>query len=694
MSRPIVVIPACTKLIEGHVFDAVGRKYSAAVAEVAECQPLLVPVGAGMTDIGAILEVADAILLSGSLSNVAPEHYGEETPLMPDALDPLRDALTLPLIRAAVERKTPLFAICRGFQELNVALGGSLYQAVHDVNGHKDHRPRYDLPLEEMYGPVHPVSLRGKLRDWVGSDQIMVNSLHWQGIARLAERLKPEAFAEDGLVEAVRGPDDAAFCLGVQWHPEWAAKSNPVSDIAVPPLRRGGEGQRAMTDTRLTIDEAKAFLDANPGVQWIDAFLFDMNGIPRGKRIRRSDLLGVVKGGLMMPTSVFIMDPLGNCVEETGRLWETGDRDHQCHLLSRTLVPIPVGDGRHAQAVMVVDVKDELDPRSVLVDQVEHFTRAGQTPVAAVELEFYVSRRATNGAFVLQTPEGLSDDPSRPLTFGFEEMDALSPFIDDIYRVCEVQGLPVDAVMKESGPGQFEINLKHRADAVAAALDGLLLKRAVKAAARAHQLDATFMAKPHHDWAGSGMHVHLSLLDKSGQNLFAGDPISPLFRHALGGMRETMADFMAVWAQSANAYRRYVPKAYVSMAAHWGFNNRTVALRIPRGNGAATRIEHRVAGADANPYLVIASILAGMSHGIANKIDPGPAVEGNSEAIEAPPLPTAWVNSLDLFQRSEIVRDAFGAAFQEVFSRLKHAERSNFERIVTPLDHLWYSRVA
>ena len=124
------------------------------------------------------------------------------------------------------------------------------------------------------------------------------------------------------------------------------------------------------------------------------------------------------------------------------------------------------------------------------------------------------------------------------------------------------------------------------------------------------------MAKPHHDWAGSGMHIHLSLLDQSGQNLFAGDPISPLFRHALGGMRDTMADFMAVWAQSANAYRRYVPKSYVSMAAHWGFNNRTVALRIPRGNGAATRIEHRVAGADANPYLVIASILAGMSHGI------------------------------------------------------------------------------
>jgi glutamine synthetase len=231
-----------------------------------------------------------------------------------------------------------------------------------------------------------------------------------------------------------------------------------------------------MTNARLTVDEAKGFLDANPAVQWIDAFVFDMNGIPRGKRIRRSDLPGVAKAGLMRPTSIFIMDPRGNCVEETGRLWETGDRDHHCYLLSRTLVPIPVGDSRHAQVVMVIDAKDELDPRTVLTEQVDRFTRPGQTPVAAVELEFYVTRKATNGAFVLHQPEGLSSDPSRPLTFGFEEMDALSPFIDDLYRVCEVQGLPVDAVMKESGPGQFEINLKHRTDAVAAALDGFALE--------------------------------------------------------------------------------------------------------------------------------------------------------------------------------------------------------------------------
>ncbi len=166
-----------------------------------------------------------------------------------------------------------------------------------------------------------------------------------------------------------------------------------------------------MTNARLTIDEAQAFLDANPAVQWIDVFVFDMNGIPRGKRIRRSDLPGIAKGGLMMPSSIFIMDPLGNCVEETGRLWETGDHDHHCHVLGRTLVPIPVGDGRHAQAVMAIDVKDELDPRAVLADQVARFTRAGQTPVAAVELEFYIARRGVNGAFGLEKPDGVSDDP-------------------------------------------------------------------------------------------------------------------------------------------------------------------------------------------------------------------------------------------------------------------------------------------
>lgn len=229
MTRPIVVIPSCTRIIEGHAYDSVHRKYSSAVAEISGCQPLLAPLGSATTDVGALLDVADAILLSGSLSNVHPSHYGEDQPLDADALDPERDNLTLPLIREAVARRLPLFAICRGFQELNVALGGTLEQAVHTVSGRNDHRERPDIPLDDRFGPAHPIALSGELRDWLGADEIIVNSLHGQGIQRLAEPLVAEAHATDGLIEAVRAPGGNPFCLGVQWHPEWQAKNNPVS---------------------------------------------------------------------------------------------------------------------------------------------------------------------------------------------------------------------------------------------------------------------------------------------------------------------------------------------------------------------------------------------------------------------------------------------------------------------------------
>lgn len=455
-----------------------------------------------------------------------------------------------------------------------------------------------------------------------------------------------------------------------------------------------------MTDPQAQlVDEAKAFLSANPKVQWIDILLFDLNGMPRGKRVRPSDLVATMKSGLLLPASVYVLDPRGNSIAETGRLWETGDYDIPFRVLPGTLRPVPCGAGTHAQAVMVPAESYDLCPRGILAAEVERCAKAGQKPVVAVELEFYVTKRNADGSFRLVTPPGVCSDPDQPMTFMFEEMDSLGPFIDDVYKVCAAQGLPADAVMQESGPGQFEINLKH-SDALSAALDGVLLKRAIKAAARAHDLDATFMPKPHHDWTGSGMHVHVSLVDKDGRNLFASDAksavgeLSPLFRHAIGGLKQTMPDFMAIWAQSANAYRRYVPQSYVPMAAHWGVNNRTVALRIPYGAGPATRIEHRVAGADANPFLVVAAILAGMRHGIAHKIDPGPEAEGNAEELEGAALPTAWINALEVFKSSEVVREAFGAPMQDVYYRLKTTERIAFERIVTPLDHLWYAHVA
>lgn len=446
----------------------------------------------------------------------------------------------------------------------------------------------------------------------------------------------------------------------------------------------------------LTADEAKDFVARHPTLQWVDILMFDLNGIGRGKRIRPGELAAFAGKEIMFPSTVYIMDARGSCAEETGRLWETGDPDVPFRILADTLAPVAADGTTFAQAVMVpVGDGGGLDPHRLLERQVNALNKDGYNPVAAVELEFYVAKACPQGKFELSTPAGLVANPDWQQLYQFEELDCIRGFIDDIYRIAETQKLPVDAVLQEAGPGQFEINLKHKKDIKGAALDGLLLKRAVKVAARLHGMEATFMSKPHHDWSGSGMHIHVSLVDDKGNNVFAGDPISPLFRHALGGLRDTMGDFMAVWAQSANAYRRYQPKSYVPMAAHWGFNNRTVSLRVLNSPAAATRVEHRIAGADANPYLVLAAVLAGIRHGITHKIDPGPESKGNAaEDPNALELPTAWVNALARFDASKVVREAFGEEFQTVYSRLKQAERQNFERVVTALDHEWYARVA
>lgn len=229
--RPVVAVTACHKQIEDLDFDCAGHRYGTAVAEAGGCLPLILPTMGAALDLPALLESVDGLLFTGSPSNVAPEHYGGR-PARPDvAVDPRRDATTLPLMRAALETGIPLFAICRGHQELNVALGGSLHQHVEEVAGHADHREVKGLPAEQRYAPAHAVTLthRGLLHALTGRDRLTVNSLHGQGIDRPAPGLAVEATADDGLVEAVRVTGARRFALGVQWHPEWEAVRDPVS---------------------------------------------------------------------------------------------------------------------------------------------------------------------------------------------------------------------------------------------------------------------------------------------------------------------------------------------------------------------------------------------------------------------------------------------------------------------------------
>ena len=230
-AKPLIGIPACRKHIEPHMFHSVGEKYVTAVANAAGGVPLLIPALGGGLALSTLLASLDGLLFTGSPSNVEPRHYGGEASDAGTLHDPHRDATTLPLMRAAIDAGLPVFAICRGFQEMNVVFGGSLHQKVQDVPGRMDHREDSSQPLEVQYGPAHEVRLSesGLLRRLLGVDRIEVNSLHSQGVDRLGEGLEIEATADDETVEAFRVAEAPGFTLAVQWHPEWQVMKNPQS---------------------------------------------------------------------------------------------------------------------------------------------------------------------------------------------------------------------------------------------------------------------------------------------------------------------------------------------------------------------------------------------------------------------------------------------------------------------------------
>ncbi|HUN75751.1 MAG TPA: gamma-glutamyl-gamma-aminobutyrate hydrolase family protein [Steroidobacteraceae bacterium] len=231
LRRPVIGLPADRRMIGHHPFHAVGEKYIRAVIEAAGAIAFLIPSLGEPLDVDEILAHVDGILFTGSPSNVEPHHYSGARSSPGTLHDPHRDATTLPLIPRAVATGVPVLGICRGFQEMNVAFGGTLHQRVHELAGMIDHRDDESRPLEEQYGPAHEVTLEpgGLLRQMAGTDRVRVNSLHSQGVDRLGSPLAVEARAPDGLVEAFRVKDAPRFALAVQWHPEWKVMSNSFS---------------------------------------------------------------------------------------------------------------------------------------------------------------------------------------------------------------------------------------------------------------------------------------------------------------------------------------------------------------------------------------------------------------------------------------------------------------------------------
>ncbi|MGB9095412.1 glutamine synthetase family protein [Erwinia sp.] len=443
-------------------------------------------------------------------------------------------------------------------------------------------------------------------------------------------------------------------------------------------------------------NEVQAYLERHPETQYVDILLNDLNGVFRGKRIPFANLTKLEKG-CYFPASVFAMDILGNTVEEAGLGQALGEPDNICIPVEGTLIPSAADPQHLAQVLLTMRNQDgtpfDVEPRNVLNQLWQQLRNRGLFPVVAVELEFYLVDKKRDAEGYIQPPcaPGSDERNMQSQVYSVDNLDHFSEVLSEIDTLAKQQGIPADGALAEASPGQFEINLHHTRNVLSACDHAIQLKRLVRQVAENHGMTATFMAKPYEEYAGSGMHVHISVLDAADHNAFACDDgsNSPLLKRALAGMIDLMPASMALLAPNVNAYRRFLPEAFVPLQASWGHNNRTVALRIPCGDIDNHRIEYRVAGADANPYLVMAAILAGMLHGMDNQLPLPPAITGNGHEADGNPLPIRQSDALYEFEQSFALQKLLGERFGFVWHSCKHHELMHFERLITATEIDW-----
>ncbi len=450
-------------------------------------------------------------------------------------------------------------------------------------------------------------------------------------------------------------------------------------------------------------DEVEALLGAAPQTAYVEVLLPDMNGILRGKRIPKDDLDKLYGDGVNLPAATTMLDVKGMTFETIRQGSVDGDPDALCHAVPGTLFPVPWAERPAAQALVTMSSPDGspyfADPRNVLRRAMEPLEAMGLTPVVATELEFYLLDDSAEGRPAPAQPRipGTRMRQTGPHFADLEELGERERFFADVEAACRVQKLPASSAVSEFAPAQYEINLHHVDDPVLACDHAVLLKRLVRGVARRHGLAATFMAKPIPGEAGCGLHVHVSLLDRRGRNILAAkktprQTFSDALRHAVGGLVALMPESMAIFAANANSYRRFQSGFFVPMTPSWGVNHRNLALRVPLSAPADSRIEHRVAGADANPYLVMAAVLAGIHHGLENRCDPGPMVEEGGTAPEDATLPIRWEAALDAFETGRILRGYLGEPYSEIFATCRRTECERFHAQVTDADYDWYLR--
>ena len=430
----------------------------------------------------------------------------------------------------------------------------------------------------------------------------------------------------------------------------------------------------------------------------IEILLVDMNGRLRGKRLPPDAEKKIWSGAVRLPASTQSLDIWGDDNDDLTQISMTlGDPDGKVIPDRRSHVTMPwAPDGSSQMLATMHTLSDDVhfcDPRGMLARVLKRYEALGLTPVVATELEFYVLDGKSRETGIPMPPAALTckGDKNGFQLYEMDAVDNMSDYLQTVRAYCDAMGLPADATTAEFGAGQFEINLNHRPDAMAAADDCVYLKRVVEQAARKFGLKSTCMAKPYSDQAGSGLHVHASIIDKNGINILDAAGADPIrLKSVTAGMLRTMRETQLLFAPFANSYRRFQPGSFAPVDIDWGYGNRGTAIRIPEKDGPAARVEHRVAGADANPYFLLAAMLGGMLLGLERDLDPGPAAVPGQLYDKGERLTHDFLTAVEVFAASEFVGDLLGKQYQKLYADTKRKEALTFMRTVSDFDYRTY----
>jgi glutamine synthetase len=451
------------------------------------------------------------------------------------------------------------------------------------------------------------------------------------------------------------------------------------------------------------LTEWEAFAAKHPELKMFEVLMPDMNGILRSKRLQRDAMAGLFSGAQKSPITLPLITPMGEFCFDLDADDLGGERDVKLCPIPGTLAVVDWLDSPTGQVMATHNELDGspcwVDGRHALARILDMFAEKGLKPVVATEMEFYMvapGEGATPRPLLGKIP-GTNLDQQGTQYVEAQDLWQYDAFLDGLRSACETQNIPLTTLHAEFSPGQWEVNTRHGSDILKVCDDTALLKRLVKGMAHKHGIATTFMAKPFLGQPGSGMHLHVSVYNEQGDNVMAGEgaepAISDLMRNAIGGVLDIMPESSLVFAPNANSYRRYAPGNFVPLEPCWGYNHREVAVRIPISNDDNRRFEHRVAGADANPYLVAAAVLAGILHGIEQGTEPGPMVEQESD-FEAKNhvLPQRWETAIELFGASSVLPKYLGEQFFRAYVSARREEAQAFHSTISNVDYEWYLR--